>query len=161
MTEQTSATRGRLIPASDRLSRLPYWLLAALLLGVLAFWTIANNANYQVIFAAVRKGVWTTVYVSAIAYTLATLLGLIWCLMRVSQYRLLQEVSSFFVEILRGIPMLVLLYFISFVGAPALVEALNWLGGPLIKIGVLAELQVRQVDFTFRAILALTIGYSA
>jgi len=153
--------RGHLIPASDRLSRLPYWLLAVLLLGVLAFWTIANNANYQIIFNAVRKGVWTTVYVSAIAYTLAILLGLLWCLMRVSQSRLLQEISSFFVEIIRGIPMLVLLYFLSFVGAPALVAALNWLGGPLIKAGVFAELQVRQIDFTVRAILALTVGYSA
>ena len=161
MSNQTSTMRGHLIPASDRLSRLPYWLLAALLLGVLAFWTIVNNANYQIIFNAVRKGVWTTVYVSAIAYTLAILLGLLWCLMRVSQSRLLQEISSFFVEIIRGIPMLVLLYFLSFVGAPALVAALNWLGGPLIKAGVFAELQVRQIDFTVRAILALTVGYSA
>jgi len=161
MNGETRATRGHLIPVSDRLSRLPYWLLAALLLGVLAFWTIVTNANSQIIFDAVRKGVWTTIYVSAIAYTLAVLLGLIWCLMRVSQSRLLQEVSSFFVEIIRGIPMLVLLYFISFVGAPAMVAALNWLGGPLIKIGIFAEIQVRQVDFTFRAILALTVGYSA
>lgn len=157
----TTVIRTHLIPASDRLSRLPYWLLAALLLAVLAFWTIVNNANSRIIFNAVCKGVWTTVYVSVIAYTLAVVLGLVWCLMRVSQYRLLREISSFFVEIIRGIPMLVLLYFISFVGAPALVSALNWLGGPLINIGIFSGIQIRQVDFTFRAILALTIGYSA
>ena len=55
--------------------------------------------------------------------------------MRVSQSRVLQEISSFYVEIIRGVPMLVLLYFISFVGAPALVKALNWLGRPLIEAG--------------------------
>jgi polar amino acid transport system permease protein len=145
----------------DRLSRLPYWLLVALLFAVVAFWTIASNAGYQVIFSAVRKGVWTTVKVSFIAYTFAILLGLVWCLMRVSQSRVMREISSFFVEILRGIPMLVLLYFISFVGAPALVTAFNWLSRPLIEAGVFAEIQVRQIDFTLRAILALMVGYSA
>ena len=163
---QTSAggappSRSHLIPATDRLSRLPYWLLAALLLGVMAFWVIANNENYRIIFAAVSKGVATTIYVSLVAYTLALLTGLAWCLMRVSQSRVMQEVSSFFVEILRGVPMLVLLYYISFVGAPALIALLNWLGQPLISAGVIAALNVRQVDFTARAVLALSIGYGA
>jgi polar amino acid transport system permease protein len=153
--------RSRLIPATDRLSRLPYWLLVALLLAVLSFWTIANNESYRVIFYAVRQGVWTTIYVSVVAYILAVGLGLTWCLMRVSKSRPLQEISSFFVEILRGVPMLVLLYYISFVGAPALVGALNWLAGPLIESGAVPALNVRQFDFTARAILALSIGYSA
>jgi polar amino acid transport system permease protein len=153
--------RSHLIPATDRLSRLPYWLLVALLLAILGFWVIANNENYRVIFAAVSKGVWTTIYVSIVAYILALVSGLIWCLMRVSQSRFMQEVSSFFVEILRGVPMLVLLYYISFVGAPALIALLNWLGRPLIAAGVIAELNVRQVDFVARAVLALAIGYGA
>lgn len=158
---QSSAGRSHLLPLTDRLSRLPYWLIAALLLAVLAFWTILNNANYQVIFKAVRQGLWTTVYVSLIAYGLAILMGLIWMLMRVSQRRLFQEISSFFVEIIRGIPMLVLLYFITFVGAPALVSGVNWLGQPLVERGIFTPINVRQVDFVVRAILALSIGYSA
>jgi len=153
--------RSHLIPATDRLSRLPYWLLAALLLGGMGFWVIANNENYRVIFAAVSKGMWTTIYVSFVAYTLALITGLVWCLMRVSHSRMLQEISSFFVEILRGVPMLVLLYYISFVGAPALVAMLNWMGGPLISAGVIDALNIRQVNFTARAVLALSIGYGA
>lgn len=150
-----------LVPATDRLSRLPYWLLVALILLVLAFWTFTTSENYQVIFNAVRKGVWTTIYVSVTAYALALFLGLVWCLMRVSQSRWMQEVSSFFVEIIRGIPMLVLLLYISFVGAPALVALVNWAGGPLIEAGIMERINVRQVDFVVRAILALSIGYSA
>ena len=150
-----------LVPATDRLSRLPYWLLVALILVVLAFWIFSTNENYEVIFSAVRKGVWTTIYVSVVAYALALLLGLVWCLMRVSQNRWMQEISSFFVEIIRGIPMLVLLLYISFVGAPALVAFVNWAGGPLIEAGFMEKLNVRQVDFVVRAILALSIGYSA
>ncbi len=156
-----SGIRSHMLPATDRLSRLPYWLLVALLFAVLAFWTFSTNENYKVIFAAVRQGLWTTISVSLIAYIIAMLLGMLWMLMRVSQSRILQEISSFFVEVLRGIPMLVLLYFISFVGAPALVDGVNWLGGPLIERGVIQELNIRQVDFTARAILALSIGYSA
>ena len=159
--KDTRQFQSHAIPVADRLSRLPYWLIAALLIAVLAFWTIANNEDYRVIFAAVSKGVWTTIYVSVVAYALAVVMGLGWCLMRVSQSRILQEISSFFVEIIRGIPMLVLLYFIFFVGAPALVQAFNWLGKPLIDAGTLQEMNVRQVNFTVRAILALSIGYSA
>ena len=163
MSERHTSTgdHSHLLPVTDRLARLPYWLLGALLIAVFAFWTILNNADYRVIFSAVRQGVGTTIYVSVIAYSSALLFGLVWCLLRVSNSRVLQEISSFYVEIIRGVPMLVLLYFISFVGAPALVNALNRLGKPLIEAGVFTEINVRQVDFTARAILALTIGYSA
>lgn len=153
--------RSHMLPVADRLARLPYWLLIAILLAVVLFWNIARNDSYRVIFNAVRQGVWTTVYVSAIAYALAIVLGLLLSLMRVHRSRATQEVSSFFVEIIRGVPMLVLLYYISFVGAPALVHALNWLAGPLIDAGIMAEVNVRQFDFTARAIMALSIGYGA
>ena len=42
-----------------------------------------------------------------------------------------------------------------------MISGLSWLGRPLIEGGVIEELNVRQVDFTMRAILALSIGYSA
>ena len=155
------AYRSHLIPLVDRLSQLPYWLLASLLLAVMALAVIVSNSDYRIIFGAVRKGVWTTVYVSVVAYASATLLGLVWALLRVYSSRWTQEISSFFVEVIRGIPMLVLLYYISFVGAPALVVALNRLGRPLIDAGIMIELNIRQFDFTARAVLALTIGYSA
>jgi polar amino acid transport system permease protein len=157
----STGNRSHLLPVTDQLARLPFWLLGALLIAVFAFWTILNNADYHIIFSAVRKGLATTIYVSVIAYSASLLVGLVLCLMRVSTNRVLQEFSSFYVEIIRGVPMLVLLYFISFVGAPALVLVLNWLGRPLIEALIITEINVRQVDFTARAILALTIGYSA
>jgi polar amino acid transport system permease protein len=102
------------------------------------------------------------------AYALAIILGLLVGLLRVSGSRLAREVASFYVEIIRGVPMLIILYYIAFVGAPALVSAVNALGAALPDTGVfaslgaqLAGLTVRQVNFTVRAVLALTIGYSA
>jgi polar amino acid transport system permease protein len=153
--------RSHLLPATDRLSKLPYWLLAAMILAVVAFGVILSNDKTRIILFALRKGVWTSISVSIVAYALAVLGGLFWMLLRVSPSRVLQEISSFFVEILRGIPMLVLLYYISFVGAPALVALLNWIGKPLIAAELMAAVNVRQVNFTTRAILALAIGYGA
>jgi polar amino acid transport system permease protein len=158
---QPRASRSHLLPFADRLSRLPYWLLVAMLLGICLFWIILVNPNYRIIFLAIRKGVWTTIYVSVRAYALAMAMGLLLALMRVYKSRVTQEISSFYVEIVRGVPMLVLLYYICFVGAPALVDVRNWLLGPLINAEIVNEITVREFDFTYRAILALSIGYSA
>jgi polar amino acid transport system permease protein len=150
-----------LLPISERLVRLPLWLLAAILLALYFLWTVANNGDYTTIFLATVKGLGTTLYVSVIAYAAAMLLGLGVGLLRLSRNRAVWEVSTFYVQIVRGIPMLVILYYIAFVGAPALVSALNWLGSPLINAGVIHALNARQINFTVRAILALTVGYSA
>jgi polar amino acid transport system permease protein len=155
-------------PIARWLERIPLWLLAATLIGLIFLWVIINDADYRIIFKAVSKGVTITIYVSVIAYAGALLLGLIIGLMRISHRRALQEISSFYVEIIRGLPMLVILYYIAFVGAPFLVQTINWIGEILVSTRVLAgpgnalvELSVRDLNFTVRAILALTIGYSA
>ena len=158
---QERERKPHLLPISERIFRLPFWLLFAILLAIVFLWIVANNGDYRIVFAATVRGVTTTVYVSVIAYTLASLLGLLMGLLRISRNRLVREAATFYIEIVRGIPMLVVLYYIAFVGAPAAVAGLNWLGRPLIAAGVIEELSVRQLNFTVRAILALTIGYSA
>ncbi|RLT38077.1 MAG: amino acid ABC transporter permease [Chloroflexi bacterium] len=152
---------------TNRLARLPYWLLAALLLGVLLLWNILADADYALIFAALVKGVGVTLYVCLIAFGFALLIGLIFGLARLSRSRIIQESATFYVEIIRGVPMLVILYYIAFVGAPGLVDLVNWAGSGLVSLGVggfgqpLADFSIRDLSFTTRAILALVIGYSA
>ncbi|MBC8252754.1 MAG: amino acid ABC transporter permease [Ardenticatenia bacterium] len=155
-------------PVTHFLDRIPYWLLAFILLCIVFVWVIVNNADYNTIFRAIVKGVTTTVYVSVIAYVAALAVGLVTGLMRLSGSRVVREVASFYVEIVRGVPMLVILYYIAFVGAPVLILGINGVGRALIEGGVLTGvgtaltgLTVRHVDFTARAILALTIGYGA
>ena len=58
-------------------------------------------------------------------------------------------------------PILVLLFWIAFAGVPALVAGWNALTAPLQEAGLPAALQVRDVSLLWRAIIALTIGYSA
>jgi polar amino acid transport system permease protein len=150
----------------NRLSRLPYWLLAAILLGVFFLWVMLSREDYRVILNAVSQGVSTTVYVTLVAYALATVFGLTLGLMRVSHSRVAQELATFYIEIIRGVPMLVILYYIAFVGAPGLTEGINALGRALSGVvpglgQALVAFQVRNFDFTTRAIVALTVGYSA
>ena len=168
MSSSAASRESHLVPATNWLTRLPYWLLAMILLGVIFLWVMLTQESYTVILKALVQGVWVTVYVTLIAFTLAMLFGLLIGLMRVSGSRLARETSTFYVELVRGVPMLVILYYIAFVGAPPLVAGVNWIGQLLqgtrimAQLGTpLAELQIRDVNFTARAIFALTIGYSA
>ncbi|RME63709.1 MAG: amino acid ABC transporter permease, partial [Caldilineae bacterium] len=149
------------------LDKLPYWLVTAILLGVILLWNILTDADYNVIFNAVVKGVSVTIYVCLIAYAFALIVGLIIGLGRITHNRIILEAATFYVEIIRGVPMLVILYYIAFVGAPGLVELIAWTGERLVALGLtgpgeaLVAFNIRNLDFTSRAILALIIGYSA
>jgi polar amino acid transport system permease protein len=134
------------------LKKLPWWLLAAVLLAVLGAWSITSQANYRQILLTVGSGLGVTLAVTLVSFAFASVLGLGLGLMRVSSVRIVREISTFYVEIVRGIPMLVILYYIAFVGAPGLVELLKWVGFPV---------SLRDLDFTGRAVLALTLGYAA
>lgn len=138
------------------LARVPWWLLAIALLFVLGSWAISNNTTYSQIFRSLQGGILTTIWVTAVAFTAATVIGLLVALARTSNNRILREVATFYVEMIRGIPVLVFLFYIAFVAAPAMVVAVNWLLQPF---GV--TITIRQFDFAWRAIVALTVCYSA
>ncbi|OHD73267.1 MAG: amino acid ABC transporter [Spirochaetes bacterium RBG_16_67_19] len=150
-----------MLPLSGGLRQLPFWLLAVILLGLLLAWSVASRGDYRLIFRAAVRGLATTLWVSVAAFVLATLGGLFIALCRVSLSRVLREIATFWVEVIRGVPMLVILYYIAFIGAPGLVEAVNFLLTPLLVSGLVRPLDIRSLDFTARAIIALTIGYGA
>ncbi len=152
-------TRAR--PVSRLLDRLSYWLLAAILLGLIFLWLIVGDGDYRTIFNALRKGIGVTLFVTFIAFFFAMVLGLVVALGQASRSRVLREIATFYVEIVRGIPILVLLFYIAFVGAPQIVALVNWVLGPFIANGMMEAFSVRDFNFTWRAIFALTISYSA
>jgi polar amino acid transport system permease protein len=99
--------------------------------------------------------------VTLVAFALACILALAIVLARTSRHRWLQEIATVYVEIMRGVPILVALFYIAFVGAPAIVAAANWLLTPVIGSGWMQPFTIRDFDFTWRAIVALTICYAA
>lgn len=135
----------------------PWWLVAAALVGVFAVWRIGTDDLYSQIFTTVVKGVQVTIFVTVVAFLSASAIGLVLAVMSLSRALVLRQIARFYIEIVRGIPILVLLFYIAFVGAPALVIGINAVIEPL---GV-EPMRTRDLSLMWRAILALTIGYSA
>ena len=134
----------------------PYWLVAAVLVGIAAALAIAASDLYAQVFLTIAKGIWITIFVTIVAFALASALGLCVALMGLSGSKVLSQIARFYVEIIRGVPILVLLFWIAFAGAPAIVAAWN----PVLG-GQIGEMQVRDVSLLWRAIIALMIAYSS
>ena len=139
----------------------PWWLVAAVAIAAVLAVVIATNGLYAQVFTVVSKGVTVTVFVTLVGFALASALGLALAVMGLSGSLVLRQTARFYVEIIRGVPILVLLFYIAFVGAPGFVALWNWLTAPLQAAGLIGEMQVRDVSLLWRAIIALTIGYSA
>src|SRR5262245_54817970 len=138
----------------------PWWLAvaAAAAIGIAAL--IVSSELYAQIFAIVAKGIAITIFVTVIGFALAAAIGLGIALMALSQSVWLRQVARLYVEIIRGVPILVLLFWIAFAGVPAVVAGWNALTAPLQQAGYLGELLVRDVSLLWRARVALTIRYS-
>jgi len=161
MAKDTARGRTPRTKASVLAGRVPWWLVALVGLGIFAAVSFASSAGYRVIIGAVATGLGVTISVSLIAYGLSLLLGLCLGLLRSSPIRPAREAATFYIELVRGLPMLVILYYIAFVGAPALASALNWMLTPLIRADLIEAIKSRSFDFATRAVIALTLGYGA
>ena len=150
-------------PPSGRTNKgdFPWWLVIATALALAGALGIATSDVYAQVLGLVAKGIGVTIFVTVVAFGLACALGLAIALMGLSGSVWLKQIARFYVEIIRGVPMLVLLFWIAFAGAPAFVAGWNALTGPLQNAGLIGALQVRDVSLLWRAIIALTIGYSA
>jgi polar amino acid transport system permease protein len=140
-------------PRAEPEGDFPWWLVAvALLLGT-AYVAIWFDDGARQVLTTLRRGVWITVLVTVTAFAAASLIGLGLALMSLSSSIIVRQTARFYVEIVRGIPILVLLLYVAFVLAPGLVAFWNWLGLP--------EARTRDFPLLWRAVLALVIAYSA
>ena len=74
-----------------------------------------------------------------------------------SRWQVLRQASRLYVEVVRGVPIIVLLLYVAFAAAPALVIAVNWVLG---FVGA-EPWKTRDFPLIARAVIALTIAYSA
>lgn len=149
------------LPQGDQKGDRPWWLVAFLISALSLAVVIFVSDLYAQVFNTVAKGLWVTVFVTLVGFALATALGLLIALLGMSDSVILRQSARFYVEVVRGIPILVLLFYIAFVGAPAFVALYNVLTAPLISAGLAEPMVVRDVSLMWRAIMALMIGYSA
>jgi His/Glu/Gln/Arg/opine family amino acid ABC transporter permease subunit len=135
----------------------PYWLVAVVAIGFYLFWQVFTDDTYTKVLNTLRKGIWVTVYVTLFAYAMACLLGLGLALAAMSRSIILRQFARFYIEIMRGMPIIVLLLYVAFVLAPGLVMAWNW------AADVIGFNPIRTRDFSllWRAIIALTLAYAS
>jgi polar amino acid transport system permease protein len=167
-TAKPPAAQGRFV---DRLAKLPWWLLIILFGGVIFVFFAYNDETYGAIFDFLKYGLVVTLRVTLIAYGFAITLGLIAGLGRVSKSKIIYNIATLYVEVIRGLPILVTILYVAFVFVPAIITLLNSLGVFLAENNILAagntlvKLGNRQagleVSFEVRAIVALAISYGA
>ncbi|OBZ94304.1 amino acid ABC transporter [Pararhizobium polonicum] len=139
----------------------PWWLVALAVIAVALAVVIVSSDIYIQVFTIVSAGIGITILVTLLGFFFATALGLGIALMALSERAVLRQIARFYTEVIRGIPILVLLFYIAFVGAPALVALINLILSPLISAGSMEPVLVRDLSLMWRAVIALSIGYSA
>jgi len=152
---------------TNRLADFPWWVLFLLLAGVFLVYNFATNATYQDILGTLIAGVKLTVIVTIVAFILSIIIGLLTAFGQMSKNVVIKNLATLYVQVVRGIPVLVLIFYTALVIVPLGIELINALGAWLAGIGVLeaenvlTSLTSRDVDFVIRGILALAINYGA
>ncbi len=143
--------------SAPRDSDFPYWLVLLAGLGAYLFWQVFANTLYAEVLAKLALGIRITVFVTLTGFALASAIGLVLALASLSRHIVLRQAARFYIEVVRGVPIIVLLLYVAFVFAPLAVEAAN------LALGWIGAEPVRSRDFSllWRAIIALTIAYSA
>jgi polar amino acid transport system permease protein len=114
------------------------------------------------------QGIILTFISTLVGYAFATTIGLFVGLARTSKNPITYNIASFYVEVVRGVPIIVQIIYWAFVLTPLLVQGFNNLGEFLLRSGIsitfassMAELSIRSIPLNMRGILALAFAYGA
>jgi polar amino acid transport system permease protein len=157
---------------TKRLANFPWWGLIVALLGVFLIYLFATDATYKEIFAFLVVGIRLTIQVTLVAFVLSLLIGLITAFAQMSEGSNLfsviaRNLATLYVQIIRGIPVIVLIFYTALVIVPLGIDLINAFGNWMVSMGWLAadnalsSITSRNVNFISRGIIALAINYGA
>lgn len=160
--------RRREIPSlRQRLRSIPWWLIVIFAVALVTVLAVSTDPKYTDAFTYIKAGLMVTVTTTLIAFAISLVLGLLIGLGRLSKNVLVNNICTFYVEVVRGIPMLVLIFFIALVIVPGVTDGIKSLAPFFQSIGVtslatsLGTMKGSSVSMTFRAVIALSITYAA
>lgn len=170
-TDSTSDSTSRSAPVQFDLmsfwSQLPWWLLLIILADIFIVYAFLTDKTYTDALNFVKQGIVVTIGVTLSAYAIAVTIGLITGLARVSRNPFIYNIATLYVQIMRGVPILVTIIYTAFVGVPLVIEAMNALGAWLAGLNVLpmenflTRFKPSDIDFILRAVIALAVSYGA
>lgn len=170
MTAKTESLPSKGNPAlqnrsANFLTDAPWWAFLILLAGVILIYNFITNETYNKIISTLGEGVRLTAIATISAYSMALVLGLTTALMQLSSNVVWRNLAQLYVQIIRGVPILVQIFYWAIVIFPVfLIPAVNNLGIALAERGVLGAenfLTEFEVDFLGRGIVALAFSYGA
>jgi len=157
-----------IIPGGINVSKWPWWAIVLGLAGVSLVFLILGSRDYQYTFLYLTQGIITTLRITFFSFILATVIGLPTGLARISKNAFLRNLATLYIEIARGVPLLVLIIYIAYGLFPVFVSMINRFGNwGLVILPVsgffqsLSAFSIRNVTQEGRAIIALGLGYGA
>jgi polar amino acid transport system permease protein len=130
-----------------------WWWLLILVAGTAVILVVSMPDPYGRILQFVADGIGVTVLVTAVSFVLVLLIGMVGGLGRLSTNRVIYFISTLYVEIVRGVPLLVQLIWWYF-AFPVVIQGIGRLTG-------LEALAGFQADPIAMAILGLVVCYGA
>ena len=151
--------------------KVPWWVVILVALGLFLTYLIMANPKYHDTFNYLRTGVVMTLRITFSAYIFAVSAGLLIGLARTSKNKVIYTIATLYVEIMRGIPMVVLMLYVAFALVPAtvgLIKSLGAWGLAHTQNAILTDIFTafshatpRDLPMDVRAIIALAMGYAA
>ncbi|MDD5702718.1 MAG: amino acid ABC transporter permease [Dehalococcoidales bacterium] len=144
----------RFIPGNEYPSRMDpwWWLVAAVALLIILLITLKADPFWDIL-VFVRDGIWMTFRLTVISFVLIIVVGIIGGLGRISKNPVIHLITSLYVEIVRGIPLLVQLIW-WYLAAPAVIQEI----GRWLSIPYLAEYRTNAF---LMAVVGLVVCYGA
>jgi polar amino acid transport system permease protein len=146
----------------------PWWAIILIFMGLAFSFVLIFNPRYNEAFSYLIQGVVVTLRITLFSYVLATFIGLLVGLARVSKNVFLFNAATLYVETVRGIPMIVLILYFAYAFVPIVVDLVKNFGAwglqSLPNSGFFAGMagfSIRIIPTELRAVLALAIGYGA
>ncbi len=151
---EKNAQPGQKYGFHDRMKEVDqWWLLVAIVVLLVILLVTFKPDPYNRILKFVSDGIWVTLYTTLISFVLVLILGLFGGLGRTSHNVIIRGIASVYVEVIRGIPLLVQLI-IWYFAFPALVKDL----GNAWNIEALMNYKANAIVM---AILGMTVCYAA
>ncbi|HVU10788.1 MAG TPA: amino acid ABC transporter permease [Phototrophicaceae bacterium] len=147
------------------------WFIGFILLDIVVIYAIVTDPVLIDAWNYIWPGITVTVLMTIYSFILATIIGLFVALARISKNVLVYNTATFYVELFRGLPLLVIILIFSFVLTPAFVDfvakvpllddLLQRLAGVDPNLIATTTISIRNIPDTTRILFAFALAYGA
>jgi polar amino acid transport system permease protein len=160
-------------PLARSLVQRQSWFIAFIVFDILIIHAVRTDPILLETWNYIQPGISVTIQITIVAFLLAIVIGLITAFGRISKNIIIYNLSTLYVELFRGLPLLVIILIFAFVVTPAFV---SWVSGTdstflddLIQrlVGIpddriaTTTLRTRDIDPIWRIMFAFALTYGA